>query len=148
VFFPKAAQTTPIHRFAKTSEFARTGGTILLAEDQAEVRRFASEVLHSKGYRVLEAENGEQALEMARSFAGLIDLLVSDVVMPNMRGTELADHMQRLHAGLPVILVSGYNPDGHAGSPGAVHLNKPFSPEQLMEAVAKALAGREQKESV
>ncbi|MBV8845449.1 MAG: response regulator, partial [Bryobacterales bacterium] len=148
VFFPKAAPTTQIHRSAKTSEAARGGGTILLAEDQAEVRRFASEVLHSKGYEVLEAENGEQALEMARSFDGQIDLLVSDVIMPNMRGTELAVRIQSLRAGLPVILVSGYNPEGHAGSAGAVYLNKPFSPEQLIEAVAKALAGREKKRGV
>jgi signal transduction histidine kinase/CheY-like chemotaxis protein/streptogramin lyase len=148
VFFPKAPETAPVHRSAKGSEVARAGATILLAEDQAEVRRFASEVLHSNGYNVLEAENGEQALQVASSFDGMIDLLVSDVIMPTMRGTELAAHMQGLRAGLPVILVSGYNPEGHTGSPGAVHLNKPFSPEQLMEAVAKALAGREKKESV
>jgi CheY-like chemotaxis protein len=137
-----------MHGSAKRSEAAPAGATILLAEDQAEVRRFASEVLHSNGYNVLEAENGEQALEVASSFDGMIDLLVSDVIMPNMRGTELAAHMQSLRAGLPVILVSGYNPEGHIGSPGAVHLNKPFSPEQLMEAVAKALAVHVKKESV
>jgi CheY-like chemotaxis protein len=137
-----------MHRSAKPSEAARAGATILLAEDQAEVRRFASEVLHPNGYNVLEAENGEQALEVARSFDGMIDLLVSDVIMPNMRGTELAVCMQSLLAGLPVILVSGYNPEGPTGSPGAVYLNKPFSPEQLIEAVAKALVGREKKESL
>jgi CheY-like chemotaxis protein len=126
VLFPSADETTPIHRSAKRSEVSRAGATGLLAQDQAEVRRFASEVLHSNGYKVLEAENGNQALEVARSFDGLIDLLVSDVIMPNMRGTELAVHMQSLRAGLPVILVTGYNPENHTGGPEAVFLKSPF----------------------
>jgi PAS domain S-box-containing protein len=139
VYFPVAAEPVLPFQPREHQETARSGATILLVEDQPEVRNFAAEVLRSQGYRVIEAEGGEQALEHERNFEGRIDLLVSDVIMPIMRGPELAGRMRVSRSGLPVLFISGFAPLESMDS--APLLNKPFSPEQLLDAVGKALAG-------
>jgi PAS domain S-box-containing protein len=115
--------------------------TILVAEDEPAVRTLACTILSRAGYRVLEAERGPQALELARRNLDAIDLLVSDVVMPGMTGPVLADRLTAL-APMPVLFMSGYPDD--ALEPSAHHprlLQKPFRAEDLLLAVREALDG-------
>jgi len=146
IYFPGAKSeptaTKPVKNGRKLN---RAGATILVAEDQPEIRTFACEVLQSSGYNVLEAESSAQALQRSLQFPGQIDLLVSDVIMPNMRGTELAAKLRASRSGLPVLFMSGYAPEvlNSTKGDGTILLSKPFSPEQLLNAVEKALsAGR------
>ena len=145
IYFPAGAvaplpSTVP----GKRSESNGRGVTILLAEDQTEIRSFACEVLQSSGYNVIEARDSREALEQSLRFPGRIDLLVSDVVMPNMRGTELAARLRANRSELAVLFMSGYSPEvvSPAGDTKAMLLTKPFSPEQLVSAVERALTAR------
>jgi NAD(P)-dependent dehydrogenase (short-subunit alcohol dehydrogenase family) len=79
----------------------RGSATVLLAEDDHELRRLMTLVLGRNGYRILEAESGEQAIELARAFEGTIDLLISDVVMSGLTGSELAATLQSTNHSLP-----------------------------------------------
>jgi PAS domain S-box-containing protein len=85
--------------------------TVLLVEDEAGVRAVAREALESHGYRVLEARNGVEALEVARGYSGRIDLLVTDIVMPLMGGRELAQHLRAARPAARVLFMSGYTDD-------------------------------------
>jgi signal transduction histidine kinase len=115
--------------------------TVLLAEDESEVRALACEFLTSAGYRVLLAEDGLRAMQIAEH-DNSIDILVTDVVMPRMRGPELAKRMKRLKPELKVVYVSGYlepnEIDGDLLSE-AFFLNKPFSREMLVNQIEEAL---------
>lgn len=117
--------------------------TILLVEDESAVRGFAARALTDRGYAVLEAADGADAIDVARTHDGRIALLVTDVVMPGMRGAELA---QRLTAEFPemrVLFISGFTELGignHGGvRPEGAYLAKPFSAEGLARAVGAAL---------
>ena len=90
-------------------EIPAGNGTVLLAEDEPGVRKYAKEVLERSGYRVIAASNGREALELARLHTGSIDLLLTDAVMPEMGGPELAGHFRRLLPGVPVLCMSGYS---------------------------------------
>jgi two-component system cell cycle sensor histidine kinase/response regulator CckA len=85
--------------------------TILLVEDEAQVRQIAQQILESLGYCVMTAENGEQALTLASAYSGEIDLMVTDVVMPQMGGRELVEQLSPLRRNLRVIFMSGYTDD-------------------------------------
>jgi signal transduction histidine kinase len=115
--------------------------TVLLAEDEAEVRDVTRDFLTSAGYRVLTAEDGEQALQIAEH-DNSIDILVTDVVMPRMRGPELAKRLLYLRPGLKVVYVSGYiehdKVDGDFMK-DAIFLNKPFSREMLVNQIGEAM---------
>jgi PAS domain S-box-containing protein len=82
--------------------------TILLVEDEAAVRRSTIEFLSMNGYTVLEAQDGQEALKVARSYAGPIDLMVSDVVMPHMGGVQVAEQLAAERPGMKVLFMSGY----------------------------------------
>lgn len=118
-------------------------GTILLVEDEFEVRRMAAAILRSCGYDVLEAESGEAALAAARRRPALIDLLLTDVVMPGLNGRELAAHLHALHPGLRILYISGYPdvPSLEAGGRdgAAAYLQKPFTPQRLAAKVREVL---------
>jgi two-component system cell cycle sensor histidine kinase/response regulator CckA len=118
-------------------------GTILLVEDEDAVRTFAARALGTRGYEVLQAESGEVALEVVRAHEGRIDLVVSDVVMPNMDGPTMAKELKDILPGVPIIFVSGYAEDAFAKNldPGqAFHfLPKPFSLKQLAAAVKEVM---------
>jgi PAS domain S-box-containing protein len=124
--------------------------TILLVEDEAEVRALARLVLQSHGYRVLEAQSGAEALLIAQRHHGPIDLLVSDVVMPNMSGRRLAERMEIVRPELKVLYLSGYTDDAivHHGitDDDAPFLQKPFSPLTLARKVRQLLdAGKQSR---
>jgi PAS domain S-box-containing protein len=117
--------------------------TVLVVEDQAEVRKLAMAILSKNGYRLLEASNGPEALELAAGFPGVIDLLVTDVVMPGMTGRELAGRLQTARPALKVLYTSGYSSDVIARQgmldPGVVYLSKPFAPVDLAGKVREML---------
>lgn len=118
-------------------------GTILLVEDEDAVRTFAARALQSRGYDVLEAEAGDIALEVVADFDGEIDLVVSDVVMPNMDGPTMIKHLRKIRPDIKVIFVSGYAEDAFEKSLDPDQefrfLPKPFSLKQLAGAVKEAM---------
>jgi PAS domain S-box-containing protein len=118
-------------------------GTILLVEDQENVRRLAASVLESFGYCVLKAANGQEALALSASYAAPIHLLLTDVVMPGLSGTELAGQVASLRPGIRVLFVSGYTDSviaqhGLLGEDQAF-LQKPFTPPALAARVREVL---------
>ena len=117
--------------------------TILLVEDEDAVRRLASSVLKASGYTVLEARHCGEALQLAMAHRGQIDLLVTDVVMPQMSGHELAAHLMRLSPELKVLYISGYMDDAiaHHGviAPDSAFLQKPFRPDAFARKVREVL---------
>src|SRR5262249_9085257 len=109
--------------------------TVLLAEDEQDVREVAREFLQSAGYKVLQAPSGEAALRLAEEHAGAIDLLVTDMVMPGMSGQELARRMRGARKELRVLYMSGYSEhaaEEAAKSEGSAVLAKPFSRSALL----------------
>jgi CheY-like chemotaxis protein len=117
--------------------------TILVVEDEAGVRELACQFLRVKGYNVLEAEGGLEALAVSRSHPGVIHLLLSDMVMPRMSGEELATQLQAVRPAMRVAFMSGYSEfsrgDLGKGFPEAPVLQKPFSPATLVEIVREGL---------
>jgi CheY-like chemotaxis protein len=122
---------------------SRGSETILLVEDEADVRELTREILEMAGYTVLEAARGDEALRQCRDSAGPIELLLTDVVMPQMSGPELARQIVALRPSTKVVYMSGYTDDalGHHGvlDPDIILLPKPFTPESLMQHVRRAL---------
>jgi CheY-like chemotaxis protein len=120
--------------------------TILLVEDSEPLRKLAKTYLESSGFHVFSAENGEDALEVTRSFGGTFDLLLTDVVMPGMNGRVLAEHMLARQPGMKVLYMSGYTDSFIAGhgvlDPGIHLLHKPFIEEVLIRKVREVLDGR------
>jgi CheY-like chemotaxis protein len=119
------------------------GETLLVAEDQEQVRDLTCQVLRRQGYRVLEAADGSAAMRLEREFPEPIDLLVTDVVMPGMNGRELYDALRRSRPGLRVLYVSGYpgNVIFHHGimEEGGNFLSKPFTLVALAAKVREVL---------
>ena len=115
--------------------------TVLVAEDEDGVRQLAVESLERRGYRVLSAPSGEEALKLAAAHDGIIHLLISDVVMPGIKGPELADRLRQLRPGIRVLLMSGYAADIVTADDlkEATLLSKPFSPAALDKAVRSVL---------
>ena len=113
--------------------------TILLAEDEDDVRDLLAGFLESRGHRVLIAANGAAALDLSRAYDGPIDLLLTDVVMPAMSGVDLARQVQCERPGIDVVFMSGYAPrlsePGGPASRAAGFLAKPFSLHTLDAAV-------------
>ena len=121
--------------------------TILLTEDEEAVRKLARKVLEDYGYRIIEAENAADALEMYRQYRGTIHLLVTDVVMPGLSGTELARRICDMDPLIKVLYMSGYTDDAivHHGVLDAEFpfLQKPFTPDALAHKVREVLDERE-----
>jgi signal transduction histidine kinase/ActR/RegA family two-component response regulator len=129
---------------ARTSR-APLSGTILLCEDDAGLRRLALQVLRRNGFDVLETASAEEALEQRSAYGDTIDLLVSDVVLPLMAGSELAAQLQEEQPSLRVLLMSGTATDdviSHLREGSATFLAKPFRPSQLVDAVVSLLSRR------
>jgi two-component system, cell cycle sensor histidine kinase and response regulator CckA len=118
----------------------------MLVEDDDPVRSFAARALRNKGYTVIEAKSGEAALERIRDMAGGIDLLVTDVVMPQIDGPCLVRRARELQPAIKVIFISGYAEDAfreRLGSDTDIHfLAKPFSLKQLAAKVKEVLRKR------
>jgi two-component system, cell cycle sensor histidine kinase and response regulator CckA len=146
IFLPQSGESVQAAGPEKDSESPVRGfGTILLAEDEEAVRELASEFLRASGYTVLVAKDGLDALEMAEQRRGSIHVLVTDVVMPRMRGTELARKLKRCHPELKIVYMSGYlEHDSQDGSyeRGAAFLQKPFTRESLLLKIRELIDGK------
>jgi two-component system cell cycle sensor histidine kinase/response regulator CckA len=154
IFLPRhqqAVETQPQKPGEAVPEPARdlTGaGTVLLVEDEDPVRLFSARALRNKGYKVLEAKSGEQALEMIQEGKEAIDLVITDVVMPRMDGPQLIKHVRQTHPTLKVIFISGYTEDAfrkRLDHDADIHfLPKPFTLKQLAGKVKEVMiAGTE-----
>ena len=132
-----AASVAPV---VEQADPPRGRGTILLVEDDESVRDFVGFVLRQQGYSVLDAEDGPRALEIAQAYEGEIDLLISDVVMPHMRGFEVAEALRRSRPVLRVLHISGYPGDEATGD--VAFLPKPFSRETLLVRVTQLIERR------
>lgn len=121
---------------------AGAGASVLLVDDEAAVRRFAARVLAREGYDVLEATDGAEALELIRDRGAMVEVVVSDIVMPRVNGVELLQALSVSHPGLPVILMSGYATGALSelgiAAPCSI-LIKPFPAERLLEEVHRCL---------
>jgi PAS domain S-box-containing protein len=117
--------------------------TILLAEDSESLRELAKEYLESVGYTILESSSGNEALQRAKDFDGTIHLLLTDVVMPEMNGPDLARHMESLRPGIKVIFTSGYTDDvvNRQGilDPDVAFIQKPYRPKALAKMIREVL---------
>ncbi len=118
-------------------------GTVLVVEDDEQLRRLTHRALAAQGYEVLEADRGRSALDAARRHEGPIDLLVTDLVMPDTNGPKLAETLRAARPGLRVLFMSGY-PDGaivHHGmlEAGVAYLAKPFTTEAITRKVREVL---------
>lgn len=117
--------------------------TILLIDDEESVRAIVLKILRRAHYNVLEAPNGEAALKVAEAHPGKIDLVITDMFMPGLRGPEVAQKLAMTRPGLRVLFMSGYaDQDLRTGVPaGANFLNKPFSGADLAKTVEAVLKG-------
>ena len=133
----------------RAAAHASRGQTVLIADDEEPVRRVASRLLARNGYDVREAANGAEALQMLAEGRGNIHVLVTDIIMPEMGGLELARRVSADFPDLPILLISGYSDSQELGQSIPSHLDllqKPFSGTELTAAVTRCLA-RERKKT-
>jgi two-component system cell cycle sensor histidine kinase/response regulator CckA len=144
VYFP-AAITPSVDPGAQPADAAIGGSeTVLLVEDEEAVRAVAAAVLRRHGYVVIEARHGVEALQLAARHDGSIDLMVTDIVMPHLSGSDLAWRLSRVRPALRVLYMSGYTERGVAHrdlTPGAAFLQKPFTPDHFVRKVRAVLDG-------
>jgi CheY-like chemotaxis protein len=146
IYLPKASETAaPMAQIERANDLPRGKETILLAEDDPSVREVVVAILSGQGYTVLAAADGEQALHLAREHGQEIRLLLTDVVMPGMRGKELARQLAQSQPGLKTLFMSGYIDSTSLGDDvldmDAAFIEKPFSPRALVRKVREVLEG-------
>ena len=147
VYFPRV-EAEPAPAESEKPEFAQAKGTetILLVEDENAVRELARRFLEMRGYRVMDASNGPEALRISRAHQGKIDLLLTDVVMARMSGREVALQLAPERPDMKVLYMSGHTEDAivHHGvlKEGVEFLQKPFTQEQLVSRVRRILDGK------
>lgn len=147
LFFPANTETivAPVKTIAPTPMQTplKTGGVVLLVEDEAPVRAFASRALKMRGYTVLEAENAEEALQTLEDHSLTVDVFVTDVIMPGMDGPSWVAKALETRPGVRVVFVSGYAEESfseqQARIPNSVFLPKPFSLNELTATVQEQI---------
>jgi PAS domain S-box-containing protein len=137
---PAARQNQPEHGYRGSGE------VVLVVEDEPEVRRMAERILSKNGFAVLEANRGEEALEICGESDRRIDLMLTDVIMPEMLGTELVELARQVRPELPVLYMSGYShevlaPQALLANGAAAFIEKPFNSKALLQTIAGLLAG-------
>jgi two-component system cell cycle sensor histidine kinase/response regulator CckA len=121
---------------------SRSAETILVVEDVEVVRKMVCAMLLQGGYTVIEAADGQEALHVLDAQSGPVHLVLTDLIMPHMNGTELARHVSQTHPKLPIIFMSGYNEDPVVRGVergGSIFLAKPFTATALAEKIRHAL---------
>ncbi len=144
IYFPRVIECEESEPAAPPPTLALRGHeTVLLVEDEPNVRALVESVLARQGYTILEAASADDALRLADSFEGTIDLLLTDVVLPRVSGTELAARMSEKRPGTKVLFMSGYTgqaiPHSEALPPGAAFLEKPVGVDNLTRRVRDVL---------
>ena len=144
IYLPRVEQAS--ERSASPALATAAGGTetILLVEDEESVRHLVRETLISKGYKVLEAENGEDGLAKADNHPGTIDLVITDVVMPGLGGREMVQQMIQERPTTKVLYLSGYTEESVVSQDAADHvafLQKPFTLQNLSRKIREILGG-------
>jgi signal transduction histidine kinase/ActR/RegA family two-component response regulator len=146
MLLPRAPDPPPATPVPPPTPFKAAPGTtrqtVLVVEDEEAVGQFARETLERAGYVVITAASGREALQVAGAFDGAIHLLLTDVVMPGMKGPELATRLRAARPSIRVLLMSGYAADVVTAEDlkDAVLLSKPFSPAELARTVRAVLA--------
>ncbi len=146
IFFPKTEQELAVvETKPRYDELPGGSETIMLVEDEAEVRSIVVKVLSDLGYTLIEAEDGKDAIRSLEKYDGNIDLLLTDVVMPKMSGNELAQIITGKYPDVMVLFMSGYTEDAIVEhgvlKEGIKFLPKPISPESLAVTVRRVLDG-------
>ena len=155
VYFPaahKSLSSPPSREFPLlgTKDVGRVGSssrrseTILIAEDEPDLRELLTNLLRTRGFRVLTADDGETAISIAKSHRGPIELLLTDIVMPNKHGVEAAHEIRLLRPEVKVIFMTGYAEEAFTLNPSGekeVLLEKPVAPATLFEAIREMLNG-------
>lgn len=144
IYFPRVKQDEAVSAPLPTHTEAAGGSeTVLVVEDENLLRKLMRTILESRGYFVLDAQGGEEAFHICRSYQGPIHLLITDVVMPKMKGKEVADRLQSVYPEMKVLFVSGYTADmidQHGVlETGIQFLQKPFAPLDLESRVRELL---------
>ena len=158
VYLPRADKGTGTRRPSKSAESLHGEETVLLVEDEEAVRTLIREILVMHGYRVLEARSGGEAILVSQRHNGPLHMLLTDVVMANMSGRELADHLRPLRPEMKILYISGHSEDTVFGEAGgfkpatsgsepdprsdAAFLAKPFTPKTLAMKVREVLDGK------
>jgi len=146
LYFPQSEESSTAAVPLQTSRNEGRGETILLVEDEDSLREAVHDYLRENGYEVLEAANGQEALEVAARHSGGIHLLLTDVIMPKMSGPELARELSS-REGMAVLFMSGYTDDAIVNhgvlQPGVAFLQKPFSLDVLGAKVRNVLDSRQ-----
>jgi two-component system, cell cycle sensor histidine kinase and response regulator CckA len=144
IYLPKGKEDTAEFQRTEPVEGSLEGSeTILVVEDDPSLRRLSRKIFEKYGYKVLEAKNGAEALRIAREYEGAIQLVLTDVIMPEMNGAELVKHLMRIQPDLKYIYMSGY-PENTLSNSGLSNSNfdlieKPFSTDTLVGKVRKVL---------
>jgi hypothetical protein len=143
IYLPRAASARRAGSSGAELPLARLAGTALLVEDDAVVRRVARRSLEHGGLSVVEAGHGRQALQLFEKEPQAFDLVLSDVVMPEMDGTELVSRLRRIRPSIPVLLMSAYAAEARGLQPepeGATPvIAKPFTVAELLGHVSRVL---------
>jgi PAS domain S-box-containing protein len=146
IVLPVTGETAGPAAESVPSDWEPHGETLLVIEDEAELREITRRIFADAGYRVTAAASGPEALEIARCHDGPIHLLITDIVMPHMLGTEVAERMRELRPGAGVLYMSGYASPVFAAQgrldPDAVLVQKPFSDAELLAKAGQALRSR------
>jgi CheY-like chemotaxis protein len=156
IYFPRADKAKasvvtrePSNQFKMTTPSGTTDVTILLAEDEPGLREIFSDLLLTRGYHILAAKNGEEAVSVAKTFDGSIQLFLTDIIMPKMNGIEAAQLIKSIRPNLPVVYMTGYAEDA-LSMPSTlgndVLLEKPVAPGTLFDTIQKMLAAHSKRE--
>lgn len=128
------------HHYGPVTKLEGGGETILLVEDDKSVRTLVQSVLSKRGYRILEACGGDEAMQAALAHDGPIHLLLSDVMMPEMHGPDVANRLRPFRPNMKIMFMSGYVRPGGL-DPNAEFMSKPFQPDTLVRRVREVLDG-------
>ena len=144
IYLPRVDEAAKEEKRSAGTEVAAGTETVLLVEDEEAVRHMAQEILKSNGYKVLNASDGAEAVELSAEYDGPIDVMVTDVVMPRLGGREVAEKLSSTRPDMRVLYMSGYMDDAivrHGVLDGrAAFLEKPFTPDALTVKIREVLA--------
>ena len=148
IFLPRVNEPAEATEAPEAPAQSRKGDeTILVVEDDDAVRRMTREFLKISGYAVLEARSGADAIQFVERRDQTINLVLTDVLMPGMKGRELVERLAKLRSGIKVLYMSAYTEDAAINigvlSPGTAFIEKPFSPDDLANKVREVLSANE-----